>query len=445
MQTAGVVRARRLAWATLCASLLLAGTGGAALAGLDEIKALRDAGRFEEALVVVGERRATFPGDADLALFQGQLLGYLGRYDAALAALAEAEALAPDYADVHRAQIRIRFYRASAATPIEDGALLPVAGSPDANAYVQGRLALRAGLHPEARAAFERVVANEPAYAEAWLALGDAAREQGDTAASRVAYETALDLPGADSAAAMRLRALAQQHWTWLVGLSGSASRVEGGEPWAESYASLTRRLGGGRLVGASYETARRYDDKIDTHVALNLTQRFTPKTAGFVALGVTPAADFLPTWRAKAGVEHELRPGNGRLGGTVGSADVTLADYDAGLARTLGLGLTQYTADGVSWGTVRLTGGFDPEGRLDFGASLRLDHQIDDRNRVYLGVARESDAERYGAIDRDTIFTGYRRDLSDHVTLDLSLGYETPDRGRDRQSFTAGLTLRFD
>ena len=134
--------------------------------------------------------------------------------------------------------------------------------------------------------------------------------------------------------------------------------------------------MSGGRLVGASYETARRYDDKIDTHVALNLTQRFTPKTAGFLAFGVTPAADFLPTWRAKAGVEHELRPGNGRLGGTVGAADMTLADYDAGLARTLGLGLTQYTADGASWGTVRLTGGFDPEGRLDFGASLRLDHR---------------------------------------------------------------------
>ena len=166
MQTAGVVRARRLALAVLGASLLLAGTGGAASAGLDEIKALRDAGRFEEALVVVGERRASFPGDADLALFQGQLLGYLGRYDEALAALAEAEALAPDYADVHRAQIRIRFYRASAATPIEDGALLPVAGSPDANAYVQGRLAFRTGLHPEARAAFEHAVANEPAYAE---------------------------------------------------------------------------------------------------------------------------------------------------------------------------------------------------------------------------------------------------------------------------------------
>ncbi|MCB1884269.1 MAG: YaiO family outer membrane beta-barrel protein [Geminicoccaceae bacterium] len=427
---------------------LLAGAGAAfalppspALAStLESAQALRDQGRFAEALALI---EAVLPAErrnSDLLLLQGQLLGYLGRSDAALVALAHAEATAPGYAEVHKAAMRVRLGMAGEAIDPERDAAAPGAGLD----MLEGRRSFAAGLYPEARAAFAHAAAVEPGRGDAWIGVGDAALAADDVAGSRVAYETAFGLPGTEEAAAGRLAALTREHWGWLLNVTGSFSSVEDGDDWTEGFVGLTRRLQGGALIGGSVQAASRYGLD-DQHLAFTYSRHLTEATAGFASLGVTPDADFLPEWRFRTGLEHKLYAGGGRLGATVGFAEGTLAGYDEGVLRALDLGATQYAADGRTWATLRLSGTVDAGDDFDLGASLRLDRELDQVTRVFLGGARARDALEGGSITTDTVFAGLRRDLSDRLTLDLSLAYDRPERGGDRATATAGLSYRFD
>lgn len=134
-------------------------------------------GAFEDALREMGGTTPTAGDSLDTILVRGQALIGLGRYDEAAAAYQQARAAAPR--------------------------------SPEALTGL-ARVETATGDYAAARTAVDAVLADNPAYLDAWVAKGELAQARGDMTEAANAYGTAIDI------APERLQIRLLRAATWL-------------------------------------------------------------------------------------------------------------------------------------------------------------------------------------------------------------------------------------
>jgi len=433
----------------LLAALLVAlpAAAMAAPSPLERLAALREAGRFAEALAMARRFQAKSPGNADLLLVEGQLLGFLDRPDEALAVLAKAAQQAPDYIDIHLQRARIHFHEGDPAAGI---AILEAAAPPGTRVdaeLLRGRLALADGRPGLARTAFARVLAKEPTSGEALIGIGDAARVEGARATARSYYERALTLPGFETLARERLETLARDGRRWRLALGARLSEFsDATDAWRETTGELAYRADDDRRWRGGWRLAERYGER-DVQLEAGIRLGLDARSGAWADLAFTPEADFLPYWRVRLGFDRTLlaNPNLGVLGPTRGFVEGSLADYAAGLSGSLALGVTQYLGAGGSWLTGRVTNSLDSHDRHDLGLALRLDHEFAAPDlRLHLGYAHERDREARGQLRRDTVFVGLAYGVTERLELRLDAALERRDNGGDRRTLGLGVAVRF-
>lgn len=420
----------------------------------DNLLALRAEGDFEAALEVAEALLAQASGDADLLLIKGQLQGFLGRHAVALDTLGTAAAIAPDYLDIQLAQARVHLYAEApgAALAVLQPVVTPGLERSDAQLLL-GRVALAAGESDLAREAFARAVDIEPAAGDAWLGLGDAAAAGGMIEVAEVNYERALAVPETAPVARERLDALAKESRRFELTTDLSYSRFNNAmDDWREGGVSLGWRIDDRRQVIGSLATVDRFGG-IDVQGTLTYTARLNAESGYLLGAALSPGADFLPTWRLRAGFDHRLydlddgldAKGTGLtgLGVGIGFVEGSLADYTDGLVKSFEVGVVQYGWDGRAWLTAKAGGSFGAEGGFDPTLGLRLDVQLLPETRVFAGFGQSIDNGGGGGTTR-SYFAGLDQAITDRLSLLANVGLEDRERGVRRTSIGVGFRVSF-
>lgn len=432
----------------LALALLCAGRGAeaapAAPPALDRIRALRDAGRTEEALAEARRARAMAPLDADLALFEGQLLFRTGDAAGAARVLAEGLALAPDYPD-----IRLALARALAALGREEEALgvlapLVVGDSPEV-LVLAARLALATGRPEQAASLLARARELAPDDPGVLLAEGDRLASEGRIELASVYFERVLEAGGAGAAAAReRLRGLGSRRHRFALTVAGTGSRFQGGarDPWFDLDLSLAWQATDSRTFRFEVSGRRRFG-AFDPVFGLGLDLDL-----GGAAFGATvrasPGADFSPLLELRLGAEVPVIGVLGPFAGTAARLDLRLARYDAGTVAGLAPGLTQSFADGRIRATLSVAIDRDEAGRLDRTLSGRLDVMAGERTRLFAGSAFARDGTADGTVGERTLFAGAVFDLSETLQLSVDLAKVGRRNAPDRLALGLGVRIRF-
>ncbi len=409
---------------------------------------LRADGEFVQALEVVDALLAKAPDDADLLLIKGQILAFLGEDRSALETLAEAARLAPDYLDIRLMQARVHGYaeRHGAALAVLRPVVTPEVARHDAQLLL-GRTALAAEEHELARDAFARAAVLEPGSGDAWLGLGDVARSEGVINVAQLNYERALVVPETAPVARERIDALVSDQRRFELSTDLSFSRFnDDSDDWREGGISLAWRIDDSRQLTGGLAVANRYGST-DIQAAVVWNGRLDERSGYFLGAAVTPAADFLPSWKLRGGLDRELFDLTGRvgrLGVGVGFFELSLAEYEDGMVQGFDVGLVQYGWEGRVWVTAKAGGSFGTSGSFDPNYGLRLDWQLTPDTRAFGGFGQSYDNSTQGMGTTDSYFVGLDHWLTDRFGMVLSLALEDRDNGVRQTTAVLGFRVRF-
>ena len=424
----------------------------AAEASREALLELRADGAFEPALEMAETLLAKTPDDVDLLLLKGQLQAFLGDYGEALETLARARALAPDYLDIQLMQARVHLF---AADPEAALALLEASVPPDLERVdaqlLLGRAALAAGEPATARAAFAQAAKLQPNSGEAWLGLGDAALQTGSTTVAEVNFERALGVPETAPVARERLAALAEsgRRFELTTNLSGSTFN-NSTDDWLEGGMSLGWRVDDERLLTGGFGVAHRYSST-DVQAALSWNARLDDTSGYLLGAAVAPGADFLPTWKLRAGYDRQLYDLDGLeplpgidLSAGIGFFEGSLAEYSDGNVQSFDVGIVQYGWQGRAWLTAKAGGSFGTDGAFDPSYGLRLDAQATPASRYFFGFGHAFDNTEQGMGTTQTYFAGIDHELTQTLDLLLSLALEDRENGVRQTTLAIAFRVRF-
>jgi len=209
---------------------------------------------------------------------------------------------------------------------------------------------------------------------------------------------------------------------------------------WHEASVRLRYQADETLAVSALLEVSDRGRSR-DVYGEVRLDRRGAPGSGVYVALGVTPEADFRPEWQLSAGGFARIRGGPGA---TVLTLDARHGRYRAGDVQTLTPGIEQYLAGGRAWLTARWINIFDEDGDHRAGWLARGDVMAGDRLRLFAGLADAPETSEGIVIDTFSLFGGLSYDLSASASLRLSIAHEDRDVGGDRLQLSVGTGLRF-
>ena len=317
------------------------------------------------------------------------------------------------------------------------------AAEPDnSDARLQLGLALLAlGRLDEAEAAFRETLRIAPGYADARIGLARIAQRRGDRAAALAALEP-VD-PSNPEAQQLRdaLRADPSAPGQTRIDAELSYSDVEGPRSdWFEGSVRLRYEVTEDTALAGGVEISDR-GHASDVYVEGRIDRRIGRGSGAYLALGMTPNADFRPEWQISAGGFARLRDGPHA---TVITIDGRQAWFPVGTIRTLTPGIEQYLAGGRLWLTGRWINIFDENGRHHAGWLARGDVMASERLRLFAGLADAPDTSEGVVIGAFSLFGGVSYDISARNSVRASVAHENRDIGPDRFQLSFGTGVRF-
>jgi YaiO family outer membrane protein len=279
----------------------------------EQARALVKAGQLELALASYNTLLQRSPGNADVLLARGIVLGRLHRYDEAAADLAAATAAAPNYADAWRALGNIHFWNDQPAKAIE---------------------------------AYSRVVVLEPNDAEARIARARACRAAGraadaraDLAAAR-ALGASVDIEQEKAPEPRRGQpeASAPEGYRWSASASNAWTDPGRGPRWNDQSLSVRHY---GALGSLAFETlrARRFGEQ-DYAWALDAYPRLWQGAYANIRYQHAPAQRLFPGHSGRAELYQSLG------GGWEGSISDDVLAFPSSRVNIIGAGLGKYVGN---------------------------------------------------------------------------------------------------
>ncbi len=279
----------------------------------------RRAGRFAEAEARLREAARLKPDDADVQLQLGLTLTSLKKLKDAERALGRALELAPDYADAKLGLARIAFFRGKFESARKT--TLEVRSIRKDDKDVQDLL-------------------NQIDRALEGRRLERRTRQPAEDRRSSTGQKA-----GQGTANVNR----------WRIDADGSLSVLTGErQNWREGNARIGFQVQPGTVVSAAIQAANRFGIS-DTYVEGRIDQKvFRGDLTGYLYVGATPNAHYLPEWVTGAGGTARVVQQRGLFAATVLTLDARYATYVAGPVRTVSPGMQQYFLDGRLWLTGR-------------------------------------------------------------------------------------------
>ena len=322
------------------------------------------------------------------------------------------------------------------------GALSRVVAADPANADAHLQLGLAflgAGRLDDAEAAFRTTLELAPDYTDARIGLSRVAQRRGDGRAALA--ELAPVAAGNIEADALRGQLRAAQASRWQADVDLGYSDLQGGRPsWREGSLLIGYRAESGTAVSGLLEYSERFN-RADLYGEARVEQRLSDAASIYAAFGATPNADFRPRWQLSAGGAFKIRSGQNP---TLLTLEARQARYRPGSIQTVSPGIEQYIAGGKAWLTARLINVFDENGRHSHGWLGRGDLMASERLRLFAGAADAPDTSEGVVVDTFSIFGGVAYQMRGGTTFRLSLAHEDRETGGDRLQLGVGLGIGF-
>lgn len=314
-----------------------------------------------------------------------------------------------------------------------------VAAEPaNADAALQlGLVHLALGRLDEAEAAFRRTLALAPNYDDARIGLARVAQRRGDSAQALATLAPVA--PDNSEAQLLRTQLTTQGRVDgtkrWQVDIDGSYNRLRRQPDWTDGALRLRYQATPATGYSAAIEPSRRFGLS-DVYGEIRADRRFSSAASGYALLGGTPGADFRPEWQLGLGGAVRVAPGPNP---TVLTFDARQAAYRSGDIQTFNPGVDQYFARGRGWLSARWINVFDEDGDHQSGWLLRGDAMALPRLRLFAGAADAPDTSE-GVVTRIfSLFGGLSYEVSDAMTLRASINHDDSDTGTDRIGFGLG------
>lgn len=374
----------------------------------------RRAGRFNEALSRLREAARLKPDDSDIQLQLGLTLTSLRKLSEAERALRLALKLSPKDLNAKLGLARLKFFHGQFNAAREAALEVVAARKEDKDAQELLTQIDRAisGRRKEQRAAQQRsTIGSHP--------ISSAKRES--TSPNKESDST--------------------QHWKF--DMDGSLSKLTGGrQDWREVNARLGYEASAGTVLSAAVQSANRFGIS-NTYSEIRIDQKNAQGLTGYVYGGLTPNAEYLPTWAAGTGGTARLYQQKGFLAATVLTFDARYASYMAGPVRTVSPGIQQYLLDGRVWLTGRWINVVDEGGKYRQGYFVRGDIMLRDDLRTFVGYSDAPETSLGITVPTRTLFGGVIYDVNKSLTLRLSTEYEQRPQF-DRITYTLGMSYKF-
>jgi len=368
------------------------------------------------------------PANVDVLLYLGLVQAYQKKFLPALETIGQGLASAPNNLDLRMASARIKGWAGRLAEARREAA--GIIGSVPENAEAHalaGRLDYYAGDLKTAERRFRRALSTDPSLAAAQEGLADIAKAQKSQA------EVSPEPPNKEE----------RPKWRLDTGYSTSRFLRVSRKDWRERYLNLARSIGDSTL-SARIERVDRYG-QVDTYIRAGLDHRITDGLTGYIKIGTTSSANFLPRRTVEVGGSLRLWDGEDEIGATELMIDLKQKDYATGDVRSVGAGIRQYFFQDRLWLTANRIGGYDVvSSKWHPGWVGRVDLKVFDRLGLFAGTSDSGESELGSTADTLTRFAGLTADVTPRLGVNLSYTRDNRKFSYIRNVFAAGVTIKF-
>jgi YaiO family outer membrane protein len=232
--------------------------------------------------------------------------------------------------------------------------------------------------------------------------------------------------------------------YTWQIDAgiqSSSFSRVPQ-QSWNQEFLQVTRFFNNRET--AIHAKATRYEQfsNIDDEYEIGIDRRFSQKLYGRLYISGSPDPVFRPDWRLDGGgglrLSHDKAPVP--LWATL---DVRHDVYPIADIETVNPGLKIEPLDNWSLAS-RLITVSQPDAATIYGWDARLDGQIEEGKRFYIGYADAPETVAAVTVQTRTIFGGLALDVTPAYTLRLGYAHDDRENSYIRHVIDVSLSYKF-
>ncbi len=308
---------------------------------------LRRAGKLEESEAELRKLLPAQNNNPEVLFNLGLAVAFQDRFKEAAGMLDRAQSFAPNDNDIRLARARVRYWDRDFEAAAKIIAPLSSAPAPDADELLlAAQIEMARGNLQPARALVRRHLAAAPRSAEGHIVSGDIEQEAGNRNTARTAYEQARTLGATDQVIGNRLdKTIDGPRVTVSITEAYSTFSRQKRKDWHEQNVSAAFRATETLTLTASVDTAQRFG-LFDVSVFGGIIGRPSPGASGYLSLGATPDADFLPEHSVLTGGEIRMFRSETSGAATWLTVDGRYAKYSSGNVESIKSGLRQYLAD---------------------------------------------------------------------------------------------------
>lgn len=314
---------------------------------------------------------------------------------------------------------------------------------------------IRDGKFTEAEEALQYMILHYPENADAWLLQGNLYYYRGDISRAGNAYQYVLMLApeyhdAQDALTRLKQQAQAEAHpeappplrYQLDTGVEHSRLSRTTLKNWHSEFVQFGYQANAATRWHGLVEQSHQFASN-DTYLETGVDHRFSRTLNGYIGVGATPKADYRPRTRLLAGGAAQLTAGIVGTGPLWATLDTRYDTYAATNVKSLTPGLQWFfwKENAFSAKTVQLWS--RGEKRMG-GYALRLDVHPDKRLGVFIGYSDAPDTENGVTSNTRSWALGSTIDLTDRLTLRLTLTEDARERSYRREVVSSGLSYRF-
>jgi YaiO family outer membrane protein len=388
------------------------------LVGSDGLAAAMDfayEGDYDEALSRIDQLATLSPGVYEIEFARAQVLSWAGDHTKAMVAGRSLEFQHPNSDDVKILVARIAYYQ---------------------------------GDYARAKSMYLQVAQRQSDSFDAYVGLGDVYWAQQNEDAANAYFRLANHYDPMNLEVLTRLgRPSSQQengpNWRIVLGMDYSSLSSAGTPTWRNQFIDAERSFSNGWALGAQVERRDRHDLE---DIIPELQARYVSQRQSIYQLAVASVANpnFSEDLRVRGSLSIPIsRSGNGKPRTRL-EIQGRSSEYSTGSVETIMVGIAQYIETIQTLITPSVSLVRDESGSTDYGAALRLDHQVTDAVSAHMTFSDQPETETGITLRTRTAVAGMTFPLRGPVSLRFDLTYEDRSNAYVRKGLGVSLIGRF-
>lgn len=387
------------------------------------------------------------PDKSEVAYLLAMVMAFQQRYADAMDMLDSALREHPDNVDLQLGRARVMAYQGvyqDALQTVENVLMWNPDNTEALN--LAGRIALYQKRPAAAIARYEAVLALDPANLEALVGLYDAHTNLGDNdnagpflQRAAAAAPNHIDVKTRQNPAQFN----AEPRHQLNTGFSRSTIDLAGFADWSDRFVEYRHLQPNGNQQYLRVEHDHRFN-RHDTLYEVGASFQQRSRLPFELAVGYTPADDFLAEYYGRIGARTALTDGSGDYGTVILTGMFQYSSFANGDTRRAQLGLEYYLPGVDAWLTPSIGMVHDQDGKDTFAWGIGAHWQITGPTRIGVSYSDAPETENLITIDSTAFGFYLRQDLGNRFVLFLNFNRFDRVASYVRKSYDATLQYRF-